>query len=302
MRILPPALKRGDTIGIIAPSSHMDRAHVAPAEDMLAHAGFSLAFHPQTLERHGQFAGTMQDKIQAVHDNFSNPNIKAIICMLGGNGSLHLLDHLDYGLIQNNPKIFMGFSDSTALCNAITHCTGLVTFHGSTLSRFHKIKDVWQQQTLSLLMNKTSSFDLPGSVFLQGNHMSGELIGVNLSVFQALIGTPYLPDPSGRILCLEDTGDHLSRYDRMMGHLRLSGYLSQLSGLMIGQFLNTQDNPDRPFGFSIEDIIREHTSGLDIPVLMNAPFGHGDDLPALPIGSPVAIDSTQLTLLSSLVQ
>ena len=126
--------------------------------------------------------------------------------------------------------------------------------------------------------------------------MEGTLVGGNLSVFQALIGTPYMPSPENSILFIEDIGDHLSRYDRMIGHLRLSGYLDKLSGIIVGEFLKTQDNPDRPFGFTLEDIIREHTAGLNIPVLMNAPFGHGDHLPAFPIGARVTLSGTTLTL------
>lgn len=295
--VFPPALKPGDTIGVIAPSSQIDKMLLAPAEEILRQRGYAVVYHPHTDKKHGQFAGTATEKIGSLHDFFSDSNIHAIVGMVGGNGALHLLDKIDYNLIRSNPKIFMGFSDTTALCNALYTKSGLVTFHGPTISRFHKIKSRWVEQTFALLSGSSKTISLEDGYFIQGSCIEGTLIGGNLSVFQALIGTPYLPSPDGSILFIEDIADHISRYDRMIGHLRLSGYLSRLSGLIVGQFLNTQDNPERPFGFTLEDIIREHTAGLNIPVLMNAPFGHGDNLPAFPIGARVTLSGSTLTIL-----
>jgi len=125
--IYPPALKKGDRIGIIAPSSYYDAPLLEESKAFLAEQGFALSFHPQINERYGQFAGTPDQRANALHDYFKDPDIKAIFSIAGGNGAIHLLDKLDYELIQQNPKIFIGFSDTTILLNAISAKTGLVS-------------------------------------------------------------------------------------------------------------------------------------------------------------------------------
>ena len=152
--IYPPALKQGDTIGILAPSSYYDSPLLKAATDFFQSKGLKLLFHPQINERLGQFAGTPEQRVNALHDYFKNPNIKAILPIAAGNGAVHLLDKLDYDLIRQNPKIFIGFSDVTTLLNAISTKTGLVTFHGPTFARMVKINTEWQEQTLAILMGR----------------------------------------------------------------------------------------------------------------------------------------------------
>lgn len=293
--LYPPALRPGDTIGIVALSSHFPREKTDEAEAFLRQQGFNVVFHPQTEKRHGQFAGTPQDKLAALHDYIRNPAIHAIFSMVGGNGAIHLLDGIDYGLIADHPKILLGFSDATVLLNAVTARTGLVTFHGPTLSRFAHIGQ-GARQCVDMLTGQSAALDWPALRFLRGGSMQGPLIGGNLSMAQTLIGTDYLPSPDGAILLIEDINDHLSRYDRMIGHFRQAGILSRLNGIVIGQFLNSQDNPDRPFGFSIEDIVLAHTEKTGTPLATGAPVGHGAELWTLPLGAQIRIEGAKATL------
>lgn len=286
--IYPPALKKGDTIGVLAPSSHYDAPLIEQAIQIFESQGFKIAFHPQIHERHGQFAGTPAQKIAAVHDYFKDPNIKAILPIAGGNGVIHLLDGLDYDLIRRNPKIIMGFSDATILLNAITAKTGLVTFHGPSFARMAKITPEWQKQTFDVLLGKETFITLNTDVCT-----SGVLYGGCLSPFQALIGTPYAPNLDKAILLLEDVNDHLSRYDRMIAHMKQAGWLKKLSAIILGEFIDSQDNADRPFGFTIEEII--HANAPDIPLITSAPFGHGVNLCTLPIGANCALKNGQLS-------
>lgn len=290
--IYPRPLKKGDTIGVIAPSSHYDVAALHSAVEFLKSHGFGVEFHPQTSLKYGQMAGKPEVRAQAINEYFANPQINAIFCVCGGNGAIHLLDKIDYEAIRQNPKILIGFSDVTLLLNAINVKTGLVTFHGPTLTRFKKIQPHWCNQMLEVLTGSTDHMPLHNTSL----SMEGPLYGGNLSMMQALIGTPYAPDMTEAVLMIEDTNDHLSRYDRMIGHMTHAKWIKSLSGIMLGEFLKTQDNHDRPFGFPIEKIVEE--AAPDIPVLHDLPIGHGDKLCTLPIGAKVVLKNSQLSFKS----
>jgi muramoyltetrapeptide carboxypeptidase len=295
--IYPPALKKGDTIGVIAPSSFRDTKKLQPSVDYLSEQGFNVVFHPQTALKNGQFAGTPEQKVAALHDYFKDPNIKAIFCTCGGNGAIHLLDKIDYKLIAKNPKIFMGFSDVTVLLNAINAKTNLVTFHGPTMSRIDKVHPKWPQQMLDVLMGKTGEIPLEGKEILEKGNMEGTLFGGNLSVLQTLIGTSCVPRLDESIMFIEDTNDFLSRYDRMLGHMKQAGWLDSLSGIILGEFIKTHDNKDRPLGFTIEEILQTHAPNLPI-LSTDAPIGHSVQLCTLPIGANIALKDNKLSFKS----
>lgn len=285
----PPALKKGDTIGIMSTSSWVSQADLDKARAFLESKGYKVLLHPQSTNQLNQSAGTAQEKADAFHDLIQDPDIKAIFGARGGNRAMTMLDKLDFNLVAANPKIIMGYSDVTALLNSIHKETGLTTFHGPLFRELPGRDDDDIDQMLALLEGKTPAINFSESTIIKEGTAKGRLIGGNLSVLQALSGTPYQPDTDGTILFFEDTGDHLSRYDRMLAHMKLAGWFNKISGVIIGSFTDTEDDPDRPFGFTLEDIIREHLSDLDIPIVMNAPFGHGDKLCTLPIGGEAAL-------------
>lgn len=287
--IHPPPLKPNDTIGIIAPSSAYDVESLQPSIKLLEAQGYRIIFHPQTSLKHGQMAGTPEDKVNAIHDYFADPNIKAILCTCGGNGTLHYLDMLDYDLIRANPKLFIGFSDITALLHAITRKTGLVTYHGPTLTKLHKINSDNQTQFFDVLAGNTSECDLKTDL-----EVTAPIYGGNLSMLQTLIGTPYAPDLNNAILFIEDINDHLSRYDRMLAHMARAGCFNNLKAIMIGDFINSGDNPDRPFGFTIKDMLKQHAPNTTI--IQGLPVGHGDTLFTLPIGGTISLKNNKLSI------
>ena len=291
---LPPPLKQGDTIGVMAPSSRIEPADLQAGVDMLTARGYNVFVHPQTLERLHQSAGTNVQKLNALHDLVREPNIKAIFFATGGNRALHLLDDVDYKLIKKHPKIYMGFSDCTALLNAITAKTGLVTYHGPTLKRL--VKNPQVDFNLRLLAGEEKTIPLNGANVVREGTAKGILIGGNLSLFQYLIESGEIPKSKGAILFLEDIAEEYSRLDRDFCYLRRTGLLEKVGGIVLGQFTDLRDT-GTPFGFTFEDIIAEHTAGLlNIPILMNAPFGHDVDLYALPIGRTATLTKDTLIL------
>lgn len=284
--IYPPALQPGDTIGVMAPSSRVDRKVVNRGVGILKAHGYNVYVHPQTFARHEQSAGTVKEKIRALHDLYKNPKIKAIICARGGNRAGWLLEQIDYKMIAKNPKILLGYSDVTALLNAIHKETGQVTFHGPVVHDFGRgrLRKSHAAQCFKLLGGSKQIIPMGRSKTIHTGKAVGPLIGGNLSLICSLMGTPWQPNFKGAILFLEDCDEEISRYDRMLVQLHNAGVFRQIAGLITGGFTNTKDTGFLTFGFGLEDIIHQQTDGLKIPVVMNAPFGHGKNMFTYPLG------------------
>jgi muramoyltetrapeptide carboxypeptidase len=284
----PPPLLPGDTIGVMAPSSYVEKDDIESGKALLEERGYKVFIHPQTYGRYNQSAGTHAQKLDALHALYADKTIKAIWTAGGGNRALYLLEHLDYALIKTNPKYLVGFSDVTALLNAVTAHTGQVTIHGSVFKNIARNSEI--DEILLLLSGKNYVLDLKSTQIIQEGVAKGPLVGGNLSLFVNLCGTKDCPALDGAILFLEDCGDEISRFDRMLCQLRRLGVFEKISGLLLGDFFDLRDGA-RPFGFSLEDIIREILSDSGIPTIMNAPFGHGKTLSPLPIGAPATLDT-----------
>ena len=284
------------TIAIIAPSS---RGEIDPANTSVLEArGISVVIHPQNALADNQSAGSAQERAHALMDVFRDPAIDAVMAARGGNRSMHILPHIDFDVIAANRKPFIGFSDSTALVNAFYAQCGLTGFHGPTLSRLARGTDEQIDQMLAWMAGQPTSVDMPESIIINGGQATGPMVGGNLSMFTALLGTPYMPPLDGAILFLEDIGDQLSRYDRMLAQLRLAGVFDRVAGIMFGVMHVEGDSSVTPFGFSVMDILSEHTQGLSIPVLGDAPFGHKGPLWTFPVGGRATLDADtrQLTI------
>ena len=283
-------LKPNLHIGVFSPSSYVEKQDIEDAKALLEAQGHRVFIHPQTYERHNQSAGTHTQKIEALHALYQNTDIDVIWAAGGGNRSLHILDHLDLELIRTHPKPMIGFSDVTALLNGITVKTGIPNIHGPVFKHVPK-----HSEALDAL-STPFSFPLNDIEVLKPGRAEGVLYGGNLSLFQ------YLPETLGRdftkgaLLFLEDCHEELSRIDRMMLHLKRSGIFENAGALLFGSFTSLQDSAT-PFGFSLKEIIQEHTDGLDIPIAMNLPFGHGQKNHPLPVGIKSVFDTSSDTLL-----
>lgn len=285
-------MDRKKHIRVIGPSSHVNPEQIQTAVQWLEDKGFSISVDPQVFNRDYQSAGPVEEKVNALHNAFSDNEIDIIFTSCGGNGAIHLLPFLDFDLIKTNPKPLIGFSDITILLNAIYAKTSLTTFHGPTLTQIQKpLPDAQLDQCLQLLSSEFNPITWNECEPINTGKAKGRLIGGNLSVFQTLLGTPYCPiqDDKNYILFLEDVGDQISRYDRMLAHLKISGVLDKVSAIFIGDMQYNDDLGRVPFGRDLETIIRENTQGLDIPIAMNCPFGHRGQLWTLPIGHTATV-------------
>ncbi len=290
MMITPPKFTDDKTIAVLAPSSITTNDRIKKTETYFKNNKLKSFIHSQTYFEYNQSAGTNAQKRKAFDDVFSRHDIGMIIAAGGGNRALHLLDTLDFKMHVGAPKIFMGYSDCTALLNAFA-AFGMVTFHGPMPSRIeHPNFNEEFSYALDIVRGNERTYPLEQSSIFQKGKAHGTLLGGNLSVFLKLIGTKYEPDLNGAILCLEDVNDELSWFDRDLWHLRQMGILNKISGLILGSF--SKGDSGRPYGFTFEDIIQEHTNDLDIPIITNAPFGHADKLYAFPVGVTGYLDAS----------
>lgn len=292
--VYPPALKAGDCIGVFAPSSFVEKEDIEKSTALLEKRGFKIFVHPQTFEREHQSAGSHLQKSLAFQGLFMRPDINAIWAAGGGNRALHLLDSINFPKIKDKPKLLLGFSDVTALLNASFAHTGLVSIHTQVFKNLHKYNQL--DHLLDLLSGQKTSIPFEDAKVLKSGTAKGHLVGGNLSIFQYLPQT--LPNNfyEGAILFLEDCNEEPSKLDRMFLHLKRTDVLKSIAALALGSF-DPFTETGRPFGYTIEDIIREHTEDLDIPIIMNLPFGHGKTLYSLPIGGQAEIDTEKKTFI-----
>ena len=283
-------LPDGGTIAVVAPSSRVAVETLAPAIAWFEKKGFRVKIHPQCAAVHHQSAGSVAVRAAALNDMLADPSVDAIIAAAGGNRAGTILPDIDYQAIGVHKPV-LGFSDTTFILNALFARTGMVTLHGPTLRTITKgrLPDHQLEQMLAAMQGRPGRITFKDAGIIKPGEAQGALIGGNLSVFSALCGTPYMPDTAGAIIFLEDVGDEMSRYDRMFNQLRLSGVLSQAAGLIIGN-LDASADTGTSFGYSLGDILADHLCGLDMPVVINAPFGHGDDLYTLPVGGQATLD------------
>ena len=291
MSIKPPRLERGDGIGIIAPAGPVNHSEVQPSLNLLESIGYRIVPAPHLYQREGYLAGGDDSRLEDLHAMFQNEDVKAIFCARGGYGTLRLLDKINYGLISRNPKMIVGYSDITALLLAIYKKTGLVTFHGPVVSELKKNENQNLSLLLDLLLNKASlTFKLIGGEALIPGKTEGILLGGNLSLISHLIGTPFMPTLKKKILFVEERGEALYRIDRMLTHLRLSGLLDQVEGLIMGRFTECGDISD------INQLVMDIVSDMDIPIASGLPVGHGAQNVTLPLGLRATLDTEQMIL------
>ena len=262
-----------------------------PSIEFLRSAGFKVFLGNSLYKKEKYLAGSDFSRKADLENMFVESDIQAIFCARGGYGSLRLLEKIDYLLVKDNPKIFVGYSDITALLLAIYHKTGLITFHGPMLKdiAYKDWAQDWQIQEF-FCTSKGDSVSLESCKILSPGKAVGRLLGGNLSLLCHMIGTPYLPSFDGSILFFEDRGEPMYRMDRMLTHLRLSGLLEGVLGVIAGEFVQCGDRKD------LDHLIHEIFNPLGIPVISGFPIGHGNKNIPLPIGVHVELDTHQMTL------
>jgi muramoyltetrapeptide carboxypeptidase len=303
--IKPSVLKENDTIGIVSPSTQVtDPDRLQLAQRTIDYFHLKAKWGRSVKTHRAQGVASVEERVDDLHSMFRDPDVKAIFCIRGGYGARQLLADLDYRLIANNPKIFVGYSDITALHLAIHKMTGMVTFHGPVvLSQFTPYtldcfrRALFQKEPLGTLGNPPESNPLRPSHRLRTIHSgraSGPLIGGNLSLISALMGTAYEIDTRGKVFFTEDVGEEPYRIDRMLTQLRLAGKLKDAAGILFGECLDCRPNDYKAstaWNLTFGEVLDDRFAGLNAPVLEGLTVGHTDDQLTLPLGLHVTLDA-----------
>nr|WP_320147809.1 LD-carboxypeptidase [uncultured Anaeromusa sp.] len=295
--IKPKPLRPGDTLGLLAPASPGKAEELEAGVHWLQAQGFQVRLGKSAAYTEGICAGTDALRIDDLHTFFADPSIAGILCIRGGYGSMRLLPQLDFELIKRHPKVFMGYSDITALHTFLQQQCGLVSFHGpmaaSDFGREPRSAFTCEHSLRALTSTKPLG-ELPappaGAVpfFLVPGAASGPLCGGNLSLIAATLGTPYELDTTGRILCLEEVGEAPYRLDRLLTQLHLAGKLQAAAAIVMG-VCSGCDSEEDPLGQRTADVLRERLGSLGKPVLCDVSFGHTPDKLTLPLGVQATI-------------
>lgn len=304
--VKPKRLSIGDTVGLVLPASGvLDADSVAFAREQLEAIGFKVLVGKHALDRHGYFAGRDQDRAADINMMFADDAVAGVVCYTGGWGSPRVLPYLDYELIAKKPKVIIGYSDITALINAIHQRSGIMTFHGPvaasniepySLDNFKRV--VMTAEPAGLLApppKKPSELvdRVNRIVQISPGKASGRLAGGNLTMISSLIGTPFEIDTKDVILFLEDTHEEPYRIDRMLTQLALAGKLKTIAGFVFGR---CTDCDMKGPGFSLQEILQDRFATLGIPAMTGMSFGHIEQKLTMPIGAMATIDSTAGTL------
>ncbi len=303
--IKPKALRPGDTVGLVTPSSYVaDPDRLQLAARTVKYFGLKLKTAKNVGKRAGYLGGSVQERVDDLHEMFKDRDVRGVFCIRGGYGAEQLLDRIDYDLIRRNPKIFLGYSDITALHLAIHKKAELVTFHGPVvLSRFSEYtrtyfrKALFSTAPIGKVANPPDSDPLRPAHTLRAirpGRARGALIGGNLSLVASTMGTPYEIETQGRILFLEDVDEQPYSIDRMLTQLRLAGKLNAAAGVIFGECSNCRPREFQPSfesTFSLGEVLDSILAEVKAPVLSGLTIGHTDDQATLPLGIAATLDS-----------
>lgn len=301
-RLLPVPLNRGDTVGLVSPSAATDDLlNLQLAREVLEALGLKVRTGAHYASRRGHLAGTDAERAGDLNTMFADTQIKGIICARGGSGAARILPLLDYDAIRRNPKVLLGYSDITALHNAIQARTGLVTFHGpngtGSWNKFNadQFRRLFFDRELIQYQNESDDDKelVPRTnrtTTLTGGKARGELVGGNLTVLTALAGSPYLPDFADKILFLEDVSEAPYRVDRMFSTLKLMGALDKIAGVIFGEC--TDCGPGNGYGsLTLAQVLEDYIKPLGIPAYSGAMIGHIRRQFIVPVGGRVEMDA-----------
>lgn len=309
----PRKLKPGDTVALIAPASPIYRNNETPRQIIdrvqrkLHEAGLRTVVGAHAHDARGYLAGRDEDRAQDVMAAFQNPDVAGIICLGGGYGTPRLLDLLDYNIIAQNAKVFVGYSDITALHTALRQHAGLVTFHGlmgwdlaprSTGAAAARTQTFTWDNFLRAVMHGEPLGELPPQAPWQATPVhtvvpgiaTGPLVGGNLSLLSDTLGTPYEIDTAGKILLIEEVGEAPYRIDRMLMQLRLAGKLEAAAGIIFAEWTDCEPEAGRA-SLTLEQVIADIVAPLGKPTVAGLAAGHGPGRLTLPFGVEVRLEA-----------
>lgn len=296
MKRKPPALCPGDLIAIVAPSGAVHKEALERGIELLKEWGFRVRLGDEVFASLGYLAGEDQARALDFTRAWTDPGVRAVVAARGGYGAMRMLPHLDFSLLGRYHKILLGFSDITALHLAFWREMRLVTLHGPVAEMGPEGPGEYNGSILRAAL--TGQWP-PGELrvplerplrVLEHGRARGELVGGNLSLIAATIGTRWEIDTRGKILFIEDVGEKPYRVDRMLCQLRLAGKLRDAAGFLIGDFTGCEPEEGQP-SLTLREVLDHYFGGTGKPCLLDVPAGHGSYRATLPLGVKVEVDT-----------
>ncbi len=300
---LSPRLNTGARIALVAPAGPLlDRDDLQRAIELCRALGHEPVLGAHAARRYGYLAGADDQRVADLNAALADDRVDAVWCIRGGYGVTRILHRVDADALARRPKAVIGFSDITALLNALTRATGVVTFHGPTarqpmtgFSRRHFERVLGSNAPAGRLEQLTPPADVlvprvPRVATIVRGRAEGRLVGGNLTLLQCLVGTSWQPDLEGALLFLEDVGEDLYRVDRALSHLRLAGLLDRLAGVIVGQFADMK-RATADGGLGFDEVLASYFEPIRVPTAMGFPIGHVDDQWTMPIGVRAGLDA-----------
>ncbi|MBD8013321.1 LD-carboxypeptidase [Microbacterium sp. APC 3898] len=300
MRKLPKRLKKGDTVGIIAPSSPPNQENLQKALPFLEELGLKIKLGKSVDAAHGYLAGTDDERLADLHAMFEDPEVSGIICAGGGYGAARYADRIDYAMIMENPKVFWGYSDITFLHTAIGEYAEMVTFHGPMLAsdvgkpEFHERSGRMFGQLFEPFELHYTEEVAPLETIV-GGIAQGELVGGNLSLIRSAVGTKFDLDVKGKILLIEDIDEEPYEVDEILNQLRLARKFEEAAGIVIGDFKNASPKKRKP-SLTLDQVFNDYFGDLKIPVVKGFKIGHCEPHFSVPLGALARLDGDAKTL------
>lgn len=303
--VKPKKLQKGDLIGLVSPASlPEDLTRIEKSVKYFEQLGYRVEVGKNVGKSRGYLAGTDDERLEDLHYMFGKKEVKAIFSVRGGYGSGRLLNRINFNLIKKNPKIFVGYSDITALQMAFLRKCKLVTFAGPMPAvDFHKEEVVkfteenfWRLLTSSRKIGKIANPESEKFFVLNKGRGNGPIIGGNLALIASIWGTSYMPDVKDSILMLEDIGEPPYRVDRMLNQLKLSGVFEKINGIILGRFVDCYEADGSKDSLTLNEVINDYLTGLNIPVIYNIKHGHIDENITIPFGVNCKINASREVL------
>jgi muramoyltetrapeptide carboxypeptidase len=300
--VRPAALRKGDTVGLVAPGSTLfEEARLEYACQWLRKVGLKYKVGKHVFDSYSDMAGSDAARTDDLHAMWADPEVTAVIPVCGGNGTARLLPLLDLALLADNPKLFVGYSDITALHIAIHQRTGLITFYGPMACSFYKSNYTYQSWRKAVMSSRAIglvSDPVPAApwdpkyppcrVIIAPGHAQGRLTGGCMTVLRQLTGTPFALETAGKIVFLEDLMEEPHSIDRFLSQMLLAGKLADAAGIIVGECVDCKPGDSHhkvlALNCSLESVLRERLGGLGIPVVYGLRLGHGIDQITLPLG------------------